>query len=61
VTIREAGLRCELAGGETIWTEACHKFRVEEVAGWARPAGFASRAHWVDAEWPFVESLFTAE
>ena len=61
VTIRDAGFCCEFRSGETIWTESCHKFRADEVAGWARPAGFTCAAQWTDAEWPFVETLFRAE
>jgi L-histidine N-alpha-methyltransferase len=61
VSIHGAALTCEFRAGETIWTEACHKFRREEVAAWARPAGFVCHSQWTDAEWPFVESLFVAE
>jgi dimethylhistidine N-methyltransferase len=61
VTIRDAAFTCEFQSGETIWTEACHKFRAEEVAGWAGPAGFTCAAQWTDAEWPFVETLLRAE
>jgi L-histidine Nalpha-methyltransferase len=61
VIIRDAGFACGFQAGETIWTEACHKFQAAEVAGWARPAGFTALAQWTDAEWPFVETLFLAE
>ena len=61
VTIPDAAFTCEFGAGETIWTEACHKFHLEEVAGWARPAGFDCAAQWTDSEWPFAESLFRAE
>jgi uncharacterized SAM-dependent methyltransferase len=61
VAIPGAGFECDFTAGETIWTEACHKFRVEEVAGWARSARFICDAQWTDTEWPFVESLFVAE
>jgi L-histidine Nalpha-methyltransferase len=60
VTIRDAGFTCEFAAGETIWTEACHKFRAEEIAAWAPPAEFRCHAQFADAEWGFVESLFIA-
>lgn len=60
VTIPGAELVCEFAAGETIWTEACHKFEVEEVAAMAASAGFASEAQWVDPEWAFAESLWVA-
>jgi L-histidine Nalpha-methyltransferase len=60
VTIAGAGLSTDLAAGETIWTEACHKFRPEQVAGMARSAGFHLAAQWTDREWPFAESLLVA-
>src|SRR2546428_695298 len=45
VTIREAGFTCTLEKGETIWTEACHKYRVEEIPGMgARPGRRSSPA-----------------
>ena len=30
-SIRAADFTCTFREGETIWTEACHKFRVEEI------------------------------
>ena len=35
--------------GETIWTEACHKFHAEEIVEWAADAGFDCDAQWTDA------------
>jgi dimethylhistidine N-methyltransferase len=61
VRIPGADIACEFKTGETIWTESCHKFHAAEVAEWARPAGFTCAAQWIDAEWPFAESLFIAE
>jgi L-histidine N-alpha-methyltransferase len=60
VTIREAGFACTLREGETIWTEACHKYRVEEIPGMAARAGFVCETQWVDSEWPFAENLWIA-
>ncbi len=60
VTIRAADFTCTLQGGETIWTEACHKYRVEEIPGMASRAGFVCEAQWVDSEWPFAENLWLA-
>ena len=57
VRIRKAGLAVEFAPHETIWTEACHKFRPEQVCAMARAAGFRLSAQWVDEGWPFAESL----
>lgn len=61
VTIREAAFSCTLEEGETIWTEACHKFRVEEIPGMAHRTGFVCDAQWVDGEWPFAENLWLAD
>jgi L-histidine N-alpha-methyltransferase len=61
VTVRDAGFTCEFAAGETIWTEACHKFRAEEIVAWGAEAGFVCDAQWTDPEWPFVETLLLAE
>jgi L-histidine Nalpha-methyltransferase len=61
VAIPGAGFSCQFEEGETIWTESCHKFRAAEVEAWARPAGFAPAGQWIDAEWPFAETLFVAE
>ncbi len=60
VTLREAECTCRLEEGETIWTEACHKYRVEEIAGMAKRTGFVCEAQWVDGEWPFAENLWLA-
>ena len=61
VSIRAAGLTSTFNEGETIWTEACHKFRVEEIAGIARRTGFLCEAQWVDTEWAFAENLLIAD
>src|SRR5881397_4305351 len=60
VSIREAGFTCTLKADETIWTEACHKYRVEEIPGMAARTGFVCEAQWVDSEWPFAENLLIA-
>ncbi len=44
--------------GETIWTESCHKFTVEDLQALGREAGFDTVATWIDQEWPFAESLW---
>ena len=61
VTIKAAGFNGTLREGETIWTEACHKFRIEEISGLARRTGFFCNAQWIDAEWAFAESLLIAD
>jgi len=60
VCIEKAGLTCEFQAGETIWTEACHKFDVDELRAMAWRNGFHCAAQWVDSEWPFAESLWMA-
>ncbi len=60
VTVRAADFTCTLREGETIWTEACHKYRVDEIPGMAHRTGFTCEAQWVDAEWPFAENLWLA-
>jgi L-histidine Nalpha-methyltransferase len=61
VSIRAADITCTLQEGETIWTEACYKFRVEEIPGMARRTGFMCEAQWVDTEWAFAENLLIAD
>ncbi len=61
VSIRAADFTCTFKEGETIWTEACHKFRVEEIPGLARRTGFLCEAQWIDTEWAFVENLLIAD
>ncbi len=46
--------------GETIWTESSHKYRAEEVVEMAGSVGFGLESQWIDAEWPFAESLLIA-
>lgn len=60
VNIRAARLSIALNEGETIWTEASHKFDTREIKEMSRSAGFECRRQWVDAEWPFAESLLLA-
>jgi dimethylhistidine N-methyltransferase len=61
ISIRAADFTCTLNEGETIWTEACHKFRIEEIPGLARRTGFLCEAQWLDTEWAFAENLLIAE
>jgi len=57
VSIARADLSVDFAPGETIFTEACHKFRSEQIDRIARAAGFRVAAQWTDREWPFAETL----
>jgi uncharacterized SAM-dependent methyltransferase len=61
VSIAVADLSCAMAKGETIWTEACHKFQPEEIPQLARRAGFTCEKQWLDREWPFAENLLRAD
>ena len=61
VTVGEAGISVPIRENETIWTESCHKYSVDEVTAMAADAGFRSEARWIDDEWPFAESLLVAE
>ena len=61
VTINRAGLVVDFVPNETILTEACHKFRPEQICGLARATGFRVEAQWLDREWPFAESLLVAQ
>ncbi|HVT92480.1 MAG TPA: L-histidine N(alpha)-methyltransferase [Bryobacteraceae bacterium] len=54
-------LQVSFRAGETIWTESSYKFELAQLAGLAASTGFDSAARWVDAEWPFAESLWIAE
>ncbi len=60
VSIQAADFTCLFREGETIWTEACHKFHVEEIPGIARRTGFLCDAQWIDTEWAFAENLLIA-
>lgn len=60
VRIEDVGLTCDFQSDETIWTESCHKFNLDELRSMAARNGFRSVAHWVDHDWPFVESLWFA-
>lgn len=60
VTIRKAGFRFYLREGETIWTESSHKYHPAEVVAMGERAGYTCAGQWLDAEWPFAQSLFVA-
>ena len=57
VSIRKADLIVDFAAGETICTEACHKFYLEQVETMADAAGFRLQQQWVDEDWGFAENL----
>ena len=61
VTVARAGFSVAIGEDETIWTETSHKYSLEEVESLARATGFQREAQWVDAEWPFAETLLVRE
>jgi uncharacterized SAM-dependent methyltransferase len=61
VTIAAAGFSTRFEKGETIWTESSHKYTKDEIRGMAIATGFQCSGQWLDAEWPFAESLLIAE
>ncbi len=61
VSFPGAGFEVSFQKDETIWTESSHKYRAEEIAPMAQRNGFRCDAQWVDAEWPFAESLLIAK
>ena len=61
VRVPEAGVDVRLRKGETIWTESCHKFSLQELRRLAFRSGFRCEGQWVDREWPFAECLWVAD
>lgn len=59
VSIPAAGITVNLRRGESIFTEASHKFTLAELPHMAARTGFVSTAYWTDLEWPFAENLWT--
>jgi len=59
-TVRLAELALRFRRDETIWTESCYKFTAAEAAAMGGEAAFGVAAQWMDAEWPFAETLFLA-
>ena len=57
VSIRKADLIVDFGPGETICTEVCYKFYLEQVETMAGAAGFRLERQWVDEEWGFAENL----
>jgi L-histidine N-alpha-methyltransferase len=60
VSVRAARIKVTLREGETIWTEACHKFSAHELPTVAAKTGFRPEKIWVDEDWPFAVSLWMA-
>ncbi len=60
VNVAGAEIAVSFSENETIWTESSHKFCLEELFQIAEETNFHCAAQWVDREWAFAESLFTA-
>ena len=60
VTIHQAGFRCHLREGETIWTESSHKYDANEVIRMGERTGYRCDQQWFDDEWEFAQNLFLA-
>ena len=60
VTVAKAGFSVEFREGETIWTETSHKYSLAEVEALTGNSGFRREVQWVDAAWPFAETLLVA-
>ncbi len=60
VAIAACGANFQFHAGESIWTESSHKFFPDEMYQMAAETGFRVETQWVDRQWPFVESLWTA-
>jgi len=60
VRVPRASVEVCFRPGETIWTESSHKYDRDEVSQMGERTGFRCEAQWVDAEWPFAQSLFIA-
>ena len=60
VTIPAADVVVKFARGESIWTETCHKYSLDELRTMANDARFRPVGTWLDSAWPFAESLWVA-
>jgi dimethylhistidine N-methyltransferase len=60
VTIPRADVVVKFARGESIWTETCHKYSLDELRTMAKDARFRPVGTWLDSAWPFAESLWAA-
>ena len=60
VSLMACGRTFHFRAGETVWTESSHKFLPDEMHHMAAACGFRVEAQWLDRQWPFVESLWSA-
>lgn len=57
LTIPASNFRGSIQQGEYILVETSHKFTAPQVISDLRDAGFEVIQQWIDAEWPFSETL----
>jgi L-histidine N-alpha-methyltransferase len=60
VRIPSIDLGVDFRAGESIWTESSYKFQPHEPGKIAARTDYAIAGQWLDAEWPFAESLLVA-
>jgi dimethylhistidine N-methyltransferase len=58
--VRLRGVEIAFEAGESIWTESCHKYRLEQFAAMAASAGLRVREVWTDAARQFSVQLLDA-
>ena len=59
VNLRGLKMSLRMSAGESLWTESSHRFSLGELRAWGQDAGFVVAHQWVDAEWPFAQTLLT--
>ncbi|MEP6716122.1 MAG: L-histidine N(alpha)-methyltransferase [Terriglobia bacterium] len=60
VSLEALNMTVGFTAGETIWTESSHKFRPQEIGRMGEQAGWSLAHQWIDHEWGFAETLFSA-
>ncbi|HVW87786.1 MAG TPA: L-histidine N(alpha)-methyltransferase [Bryobacteraceae bacterium] len=60
VRIDALDMAVSFRAGETIWTESSYKFRPEALRNTGLRAGWTSMRQWIDGDWGFAETLFSA-
>jgi L-histidine Nalpha-methyltransferase len=60
VRVAGADLTIDFTLGESIHTETCHKFSLDELQQLAQGSGFRPARTWLDSQWPFAETLWVA-
>jgi uncharacterized SAM-dependent methyltransferase len=60
VHVPGAEVAARLRTGDSIWTESSYRYERDEIVAVVDRAGFRCEVQWVDAEWPFAQSLHFA-